>query len=112
MNSSHTSTQQFSSFTEFRKYREKKARHRNSLIEQQKKNTIETITLKKYNSEPLLEKTQTERLQKNKNEILEKEMAKQILENEGCCAKKKVNLNSIIILLNEQWDEEPDFMIL
>ena len=65
-------------------------------------------TTKRQASEPSLKKVNVNKTENEK----EKKIVLQLLENEGYEVEKTVSLNSVILLLNEKWDEEPDFDLL
>ena len=70
--------------------------------------TVPLIQTTRQASEPTLKKIESKKTENEK----EKKMVLQLLENEGYEVEKTVSLNSVILLLNEKWDEEPDFDLL
>eukprot|EP01080_Neovahlkampfia_damariscottae_P003018 gene3018-5028_t len=63
---------------------------------------------KRLISEPIIKQIKAEKTEEER----EKERAKQIMENQGFSPTKSVSLDAVILILNEEWDEEPDFVLL
>ena len=106
----------FSSFTEYKKYRQQKKQRRESTKEHSDTTEKHSTTLnniypaKRQNSEPIILKV-FEKMSITTKEK-EKTRATDILECEGYKPEKAVSLNCIIELLNAEWDQEPDFNLL
>eukprot|EP01080_Neovahlkampfia_damariscottae_P008064 gene8064-12525_t len=108
----------FSTFTEYKEYNEKKKkkaqkkikRNRTASLHGEPKEEIVGYVTKRQASEPNLKnlKQRTD-LKTDKTEI---KVARKMLENEGFSPEKRLTLTSIILALNEIWDEEPDFNLL
>eukprot|EP01080_Neovahlkampfia_damariscottae_P003017 gene3017-5027_t len=103
----------FSSFTEFRKHREKEKEKREALkrfnsMRDKRSSTSHENIIRRQVSEPIIERNHDENTFFDK----EKKIATLIIENEGHKAGKKVNLDSIISVLCEEWEKEKNLVVL